>query len=205
MKMHSAVQKTIDELVDPAKPALTELELETLYKRHWETRGPLNHGYADDYEHVGRQLLLYLFNLRQNEAPQPIEDLTLNIAGAQIVVRPDERTVKTDGRLIFRRIRTGRKTSTSMDTLDAAAYQLAVGAMGEIEFVFLTDEACSPVEMSSTKLKNRRIRIEDAASSIRAGEFSASPKQPDRTCPRCPYFFICTDAPLGHLSKKNLD
>ena len=127
------------------------------------------------------------------------------MAGAQIIVRPDERTTRSDGRLIFRHIRTGRKTTTSTDTLDAAAYQLAVGSLGEIEFVFLTDEERSPVDMGTTKLNNRRKRIENAASSIRSGAFPARPKQPDRTCPRCPYFFICTDAPSGDLSKKTLN
>lgn len=205
MKMHSAVQNTIDELVDPAKPVLTDVDLETLYKRHWEARGPIDHGYVDDYERIGRQLLSYLFNLRRNETPEPVTDLTLNLADAQIIVRPDERTVRSDGRLVFRRIRTGRKTSTSTDTLDAAAYQLAAGSIGDIEFVFLTDEESSSVEMGTKKLNTRRKRIEVAAASIRSGAFPASPKQPDRTCPRCPYFFICTDAPSGNLSKKNLN
>lgn len=205
MKMHSAVQKTIDELVDPTKPVLTDVELNILYMRHWEARGPIEHGYVDDYERIGRQLVSYLFNLRRNETPEPVTDLTLNLADAQIIVRPDERTIRSDGRLVFRRIRTGRKTSTSTDSLDAAAYQLAAGSIGDIEFVFLTDEEKSSVKMGTTKLNNRRKRIEVAAASIRSGAFPSSPKQPDRTCPRCPYFFICTDTPSGNLSKKNLN
>ncbi|MGB7334487.1 MAG: ATP-dependent helicase [Salaquimonas sp.] len=205
MKMHTAVQNTIDELVDPDNPMLTAVELDALYKRHWDARGPVDHGYANDYERVGRQLLTYLFDLRRTETPRPISNLTLNIAGAQIIVRPDERTVRSDGKLVFRRIRTGRKTTTSTDTLDAAAYQLAVGSLGEIEFVFLTDEERPSVDMGTTKLNNRRKRIENAASAIRSGAFPASPKQSDRTCPRCPYFFICTDAPSGDLSKKTLN
>ncbi len=204
MKMHSAVQHAIDELVDPAKPVTTEAELDILYQRHWEVRGPINHGYVNDYECVGRQLLSYLFNLRRNETPELVTDLTLNLAGAQLVVRPDERTVSSDGRLILRRIRTGRKTSTSTETLDAAAYQLAAGSIGDIEFVFLTDEERSSVNMGTLKLNNRKKRIEVAAASIRSGKFPANPKQSARTCPRCPYFFICTDAPSGNLSKKNL-
>jgi len=204
MKMHSAVQYAIDELVNPAKQVATEAELDMLYQRHWEARGPIKHGYVDDYERVGRQLLSYLFNLRRNETPEPVTDLVLNLAGAQIVVRPDERTVSSDGRLILRRIRTGRKTSTSTDTLDAAAYQLAAGSVGDIEFVFLTDEERSSVDMGTIKINNRKKRIEAAAASIRSGAFPANPKQSARTCPRCPYFFICTEAPSGNLSKKNL-
>jgi hypothetical protein len=205
MKMHSAIQYAIDEIVDPAKQVATEAELDMLYQRHWEARGPIKHGYVDDYERIGRLLLSYLFNLRRNETPEPVTDLVLNLAGVQIVVRPDERTVSSDGRLILRRIRTGRKTSSSTDTLDAAAYQLAAGSVGDIEFVFLTDEERSSVDMGTTKLNNRKKRIEVAAASIRSGAFPANPKQSARTCPRCPYFFICTEAPSGDLSKKNLN
>ena len=99
MKMHAAVQNTIDEFVDPDNPMLTEVELEALYKRHWDARGPVDHGYANDYERVGRQLLTFLFDLRRTETPQPISDLTLNIAGAQIIVRPDERTTRSEQRV----------------------------------------------------------------------------------------------------------
>ena len=205
MQMHSAVQFAINELVNPATSITTEAELESLLEKHWAMRGPVNHGYEDDYKRIGRQLLSYLFDLRRNETPEPATDLTLNLAGAQIVVRPDERTVCSDGRLVFRRIRTGRKTSTSTDTLDAAAYQLAAESIGDIEFVFLTDESRSPVAMGTTKLNNRRKRIESAVSSIMSGTFPASPKQPARTCPRCPYFFVCTDVPSGNLAKKNLN
>ena len=183
----------------------TEAELDSLFQSHWETRGPVDHGYEDDYKRIGRQLLSYLFNLRSNEVPEAVTDLVLNLAGAQIIVRPDERTTSSDGRLIFRRIRTGRKTSTSTDTLDAAAYQLAAESIGDIEFVFLTDEQRSPVDMGTTKLNYRKKRIESAVSSIMSGRFPASPKQPARTCPRCPYFFICTDIPSGSLAKKNLN
>ncbi len=205
MQMHSAVQGAINDLVNPATTVATDAQLDSLFQSHWETRGPVDHGYEDDYKRIGRQLLSYLFNLRSNEVPEPVTDLALNLAGAQIIVRPDERTTSSDGRLIFRRIRTGRKTSTSTDTLDAAAYQLAAESIGDIEFVFLTDEQRSPVDMKATKLNNRKKRIESAVSSIMSGRFPASPKQPARTCPRCPYFFICTDIPSGSLAKKNLN
>lgn len=205
MKMHSAVQYAVYELIDPGTPTLSEEELNTLYKHHWEARGPIEHGYANDYEGIGYQLLHYLYKLRHNEKPQPIEDLKLNIAGIQIIVRPDEHTVNSDGEPIFRRIRTGRKTNESTENLDATSFQLAIGSMGHIEFIFLTNEQRSSVNMSAAKLKNRKKRIESAATLIRTGAFQAETKQPARTCPRCPYFFICTEVPSGTLSKKNLN
>ncbi|KPB00675.1 ATP-dependent helicase [Ahrensia marina] len=205
MKMHGAVQKTIDDLVNPENSIGSEAELEVLYKRHWEARGPTDHGYASDYERAGRQLLTYLFKLRQGETPRSPADFALNLGHAQIVVRPDECTIDSDGKLIMRRIRTGRQTKKSTDTLDAAAYQLAVEPTGDFEFVFLSSEERGSVSMGTTKLNNRRRQIEEATQAIRTGSFPASPKQPARTCPRCPYFFICTDAPSGELSKKTLN
>lgn len=205
MKMHGAIQNTIDELVNVESSVGSEAELEALYKHHWEARGPADYGYASDYERAGRQLLAYLFKLRQGETPQPRKDLVLKVGHAHVVVRPDECTISSDGKFILRRIRTGRQTKTSTDTVDAAAYQLAAGSAGDFEIVFLSSENRSSVEMGTTKLNNRRKQIEVTAERIHGGSFPASPKQPARTCPRCPYFFICKVVPSGDLSKKNLN
>jgi hypothetical protein len=50
-------------------------------------------------------------------------------------------------------------------------------------------------------LDNRRHRIDEAIGKILAGDFSPNP---NRTCPRCPHFFVCGDPPEGQLIKKNL-
>ena len=70
--------------------------------------------------------------------------------------------------------------------------------------MFLSDESRATIDMKERKLNTRKESIEAAGAKIRAGEFPANPKQPSRTCPRCPYFFICTQPPAGRLTKKNL-
>ena len=194
MKMHSAVQAIVDDLLVLEDGAPSEAEMDALFGRHWAAHGPTDHGYAESYERAARQLIAFLVELRAGETPEPRESFVLDVGDARVVVEPDERTRTGDGRLVLRRIRTGRKTSDSTDALDAAAYQLAAGDHGEIEFVFLSDESRAAVAMTKRKLDARKGRIEIAAAAIRAGEFPAAPKQPSRTCPRCPYFFICTQA-----------
>ena len=204
MRMHSAVQATVDDLLAREQGPPNETELDALFGRHWAAHGPTVHGYADSYERAARRLIGFLVELRAGETPEPRESFELDVGDARIVVRPDERTRTGDGRLVLRRVRTGRKTSDATDTLDAAAYQLAAGPHGEIEFVFLSDESRATIDMKERKLNTRKESIEAAGAKIRAGEFPANPKQPSRTCPRCPYFFICTQPPAGRLTKKNL-
>ena len=205
MKMHLAVQAIVDDLLALEGTALSEVEIDALFERRWVALGPTDHGYAESYKGAARRLIAFLGQLRAGETPEARESFVLDVGDAQIVVQPDERTRTGDGRVVLRRIRTGRKTSNATDTLDAAAYQLAAGSHGEIEFVFLSDESRIPVGMTERKLNSRKARIGDTAAAIRAGEFPADPDRPSRTCPRCPYFFICTQPPPGRLTKKNLD
>ena len=197
MKMHSAVQATVDEMLAGDSKPLSRSDVETLFGRHWAAHGPTEHGYADSYERAAKRLINFLVELRAGETPEPRETFVLNVGDARIVVQPDERTRTGDGRLVLRRIRTGRKTSDATNTLDAAAYQLAAGSHGEIEFVFLSDECRSPVQIGTRALETRKSHIESAGAKIRAGEFPAQPRNPSRTCPRCPYFFVCTQPPAG--------
>ena len=204
MKMHSAVQAMVDELLAREHGSPNETELDALFGRHWMAHGPTDHGYADSYERAARRLIAFLMEVRAGATPEPRESFELDVGDARIVVRPDEHTRTRDGRLVLRRVHTGRQTSESIDALDAAAYQLAAGTHGEIEFVFLSDESRVTIDMGTRMLDARQDRIEAASAKIGAGRFPANPKRPSRTCPRCPYFFICSQPPAGKLTKKNL-
>ena len=204
MRMHSAVQAMVDDLLAREHGSPNEAEFDALFGRHWVAHGPTDHGYAESYERAARRLIEFLVEMRTGEMPEPRESFELNVGDTRIVVRPHERTRTGDGRLVLRRISTGRQTSDATGTLDAAAYQLAAGPHGEIEFVFLSDESRSAINLTDRKLNTRKASIEDTGAKIRAGEFPANPKQPSRTCPRCPYFFICTEPPTGSLTKKSL-
>ena len=204
MKMHSAVQAIADDLLVQEHGSLSKTDLDALFGHHWAAHGPTDHGYADSYERTARRLIAFLVELRAGETPDPRENFILDVGDAQIVVRPDECTRTADGSLVLRRIRTGRMTSDATETLDAAAYQLAAGSYGEVEFVFLSDESRASIRMGTRKLNTRKDRIESAGAKIRAGKFPARPQRPSRTCPRCPYFFVCSQPPAGRITKKSL-
>ncbi|PQA85878.1 ATP-dependent helicase [Hyphococcus luteus] len=192
MKMHASVQSAIDALLRGDDDD---------FERHWAERGPADDPNAAAYKAAAERLLGYLKRLRDGDEPLPLEELSFDIGDAKIVVRPHDRVRARDGRIILRRIWTGRQTSGAMEDLDATAFQLAGGTSANIQFVFLTDEIAEPVHLTGTKLNNRRDRIETVVAAIQVGSFPAAPS---RSCPRCPHFFICSDPPAGRLLKKNL-
>ena len=196
MQMHAAVQRAIDALLADPSNEIPDFE------EHWQARGPAENPNAEDYKVAGRRLFDILIALRKGDKRLTPRDLEIDIGAAKIVVRPDDHVEKNDGRVVVRRIWTGRQTSKATESLDAAAYQLVAGQNTEVEFVFLTDEVAAPVSLSQKMLNTRRELIGEAISKILSGDF---PPHPNRTCPRCPHFFVCGDAPEGQLIKKNLN
>jgi hypothetical protein len=69
-----------------------------------------------------------------------------------------------------------------------------------VQLVHLADRQVSPVDLTVVKLENRRKKLNDFLTDIRGGRFPSRPSE--RTCPRCPAFFICAAAPEGTLRKK---
>lgn len=195
MQMHAAVQRAIDALLTDPSNEIPDFD------EHWQARGPAENPNAEDYKAAGRRLFDILIALRKGDKPLTPRDLEIDIGTAKIVVKPDDHVEKSDGRVVVRRIWTGRQTSKATESLDAAAYQLAAGRDAEVEFVFLTDEVAAPVSLSQKMLNNRRDRIGEAVGKILSGDFLPNP---NRTCPRCPHFFVCDDPPEGLLVKKNL-
>ena len=202
MKMHTAVQATVDDMLVHEGGLLSQGDMDVLFGSHWAAHGPTDHNYANSYKRAARRLIAFLVELRAGETSEPKESFVLNVGNMRIIVQPDESTRTGDGRHVLRRIRTGHMTSNSTDTLEAAAYQLVEGT--HTEFVFLNDESRTSINMSKRKLNNRKDRINAAGLKIKDGEFPAKPKQPSRTCPQCPYFIICSPPPAGRLTKKSL-
>lgn len=201
MQMHSAVQAVVDDVLEIEGGTPDNSTLDALFNDHWAAHGPTKHGHADSYQRAGRRLIGFLREIRAGETPEPHEKIELDVGDSRIIVRPDDRTRTRDGRIILRRIRTGRQTSDATQTLDAAAYQLAAEGHAEAEFVFLSDESRAEIEMSERMLNRRKQRIGAVGAKVRAGQFPANPKQPSRTCPRCPYYFICSRPPAGRVDK----
>jgi len=155
-------------------------------------------GYASEYRQISDELLQFFLQLRQGETRRVPQSLALRFGGAEVIVTAHEE-IEAGHTTVFRRIRTGRKTSSAMTALDAAAFQIATDGRGEAEFVYLTGGSQDRLSMKSTQLGNKKAKIADAAISIIEGRFP--PKRSDR-CARCPHFFICNPPPSGTLRKK---
>lgn len=200
MKMHNVVQAVVDDLRGRTGDDPSAEDVDAMFDAAWRGRGPTDHGYADEYRRSSWRLVEYFVRLRTGETRLEPGELVFGIGDAELIVRPDER-VATGTAIVIRRVRSGRKTSAATDNLEATAFQLAASGVGDVEFVFLSDERRESVAMSERKLTTRREKITKAVGDIMSGRF---PPDPDRNCPRCPYFFICSEPPLGALVKKSL-
>lgn len=201
MRMHNVVQAIIEELAGRPEEHPDEEAYTSIKQAAWERHGPTDHGHADVYRTLAFELAQHYAVIRSPERRRTVSPILLTIGAVEIEVIADEEVVEGET-IILRRVRSGRKTTTSMTSLDAAAFQLAAAQVGAAEFVFLTGPAKDRISLQNRALQTRQAKIEKAGVDIAAGNFPA--KLGDR-CPRCPYFFHCTPIPRGELSKNFAD
>lgn len=198
MRMHSAVQAVVDELTSRLNDEPSDIELKAIMDAAWNKHGPVEHGYAPEYQSISDELLRFFRQVRHGETRNAPSTLSLKFNNAEIVVTAHEEvTVGTER--VFRRIKTGRKTGKATTALDAAAFQLAAEGRGAAEFVYLTGETQDRLTMKPTTLGSKKNMIGETAIAILEGRFP--PKRNER-CARCACFFICNEPPSGTLRKK---
>jgi len=198
MRMHNVVQSVVDDLTAQPAASPTRGDIEAMVEAAWIEHGPTTHGHADEYRRISGVLVQFFHDLRKDEKRRTPTSLTLAFGEAEIVVTAHEE-IETGHSVVFRRIRTGRKTSTATTALDAAAFQLATEGRGNTEFVYLSGESRDLLQMKHKQLEGKREKISNAAASILEGRF---PPIRSERCARCPYFFMCSVPPDGKLSKK---
>jgi superfamily I DNA/RNA helicase len=202
MKLHVAVQKVI-EVSGPlpnSRPSFEQMKVSL--DAAWETHGPADDGYREEFKRIAGQLLQFYADLVSGMTALPVPELRLPIAGGEIVITPDHVASEGSGSIIMRRVDTGHKGSKDDDSLAVAAFQIAATSHSpgcRVELVHLSDAEITPIEMTQKVLANRRASIEKMGNSVRAGLF---PLKESITCPRCPAFFICSRVPAGPLTKK---
>ena len=167
----------------------------------WKERGPVDHGFADDYRRLASQLIESLHKLGVGRRFRKAEPIGLDLQNGRVVVEPTEIAELPDGTVVLRRVRTGSKTETEFDGLDYTLYSLAskaaFGESAEVEAIHLTDGTMERVRISNRKLENRREKSEELLADIKTGAYPAIVNA--RTCPRCPHFFLCGIVPDGAL------
>jgi DNA helicase II / ATP-dependent DNA helicase PcrA len=168
----------------------------------WAEKGPLDHGYAADYRRLADRLVEALVNAGAGQRFRRAEPLGIDLAGGRVVVEPNEIAELSNGTVVLRRIRTGRRREKEYDELEYALYHLAgrthFGPSYAVEAVHLTDGLVEPAPVTDIKIKNRKEKTASMVAAISAGHFPPEPNAV--TCPRCPHFFVCDAVARGSLS-----
>jgi superfamily I DNA/RNA helicase len=202
MQMHGAVRTIVEWLTGDPSAAPSAAELEMRLADAWDGQKLAGHGYSDDFKRVARQLLAAFVSSRDGFKRSAPGEMRLAVSGGEIVARPDEVLTK-DGHLHLRAVRTGHVLSDEMDAVATAVFTLAAHGVFPgctVEYVHLSDNTVTPVDMSDKVLGNRRKTAGEMLAKIGSGAFPR--KESPRSCPRCPAFFICGPVPSGAIEKK---
>ncbi len=175
-----------------SKEAKAKLELA------WDEIGPVDHAYATVYREAADEIVDRAVFRRAGGETILDADWQIRRPGGRIRLRPDH-VESGPGGAIVRRLRTGRPPKKIDDDIYALYLSAAEQELGDVrvEALFLTTDEAKPVQMTDTVIGNRLAKYDKAIAAIRAGRFP--PKPNDRTCPRCPQYFICPAVPIVHL------
>lgn len=200
MQLHDAVRSLLEAGIDEGAND------ETIAGRVIEAcaaKGLSDEGYLEDFHALGIAMVRYFVSTRADGSVEPGAEIRVTVADEEIIVRLDDVLVRADGGKTVRRVRTGHLRSTESDDVAAATFQLAAhqafpGAI--VEFVHLSDQKVRPLKLTPLVLGRRKEKLGVFLGDIRAGRFPA--KASTFSCPGCPAFFICGEAPAGILQKK---
>jgi hypothetical protein len=206
MKMGSAVYDVLEWIAQhhaESTPSISEFD--TQFEKSWLLKGPVDHGYADDYKRIGYRLVEFLLETREGKTLVKPEVIKVSFPNGEISIVPDEVTVDKKGRHSIRRIKTGKQRSDEFDDIEYSIWIKAAeqhfGHGSAVEVIHLAGETQEQVTISERKKATRLEKLEDTLKAITEGEFPSS--YDTRTCPRCPSFFICGDLPDGEIKIKS--
>jgi ATP-dependent DNA helicase UvrD/PcrA len=166
-------------------------------KEAWKEVGPNDHAYEDLYFDSAESMVVravdrFSSGLRQMESPE--WEVPLKSGSVKIV--PDSLEEVPGEGIQVMRFRTGRPTKKETDKeiyaiyLDAA--ERTLGGNPKVRVLYLSTGQIDDVDLSSKKRSTRLEKYDNAIASIL--ELSFPPKPNDRSCPPCPYYFICPSA-----------
>ena len=206
MQMSSAVYDVLDWIIkNYSESTPTNADIEVQFKKSWHVKGPADHAYAEDYERIGYRLIEFLMETRVGKQLVKPEEIKVSFSDGEISVMPDEVTVNQNGQYSIRRIKAGKKGATEFDNIEysvlikAAEQHFGHGTM--VEAVYLAGETQEQVGITEGKKSTRLNKTNSALTAITSGEFPPCPD--NRSCPRCPSFFICGDVPSGTIKINN--
>ncbi len=204
-RTHDCLHRLIEWLAN-AREQRTPSFAETTarFEEIWVAQGPADHAFSADYRRIADSLVRSLFASGADRRFRPAPPLALSLSNGRIVVEPDELATLPDGKVVLRRIRTGKKRSDEYGRhLEYALYLLVgrehFGQTAQVEAVHLTDgPAVDSVAMSASMIATRKVKSEQFLTDIEAGRFPANADAV--VCPRCPHFFYCPALPAGSIT-----
>lgn len=207
MKMHNVVKDVFDWLkATHEMTAPNEAELGARFEQVWQAKGPVDHGYGEDYLRIARRLVDYLVDTWSRGVPSQAAPISLGWAEADILVRPDSVVQGDQGQIIVRRVKTGKPRSNAFDDIEYTLLHLAAiqtyGGLAQVEVTYLTSETTEPMSITDRKIKARSEKVRDIVKRVHLGDFPL--KEDARSCPRCPSFFICGALPVGAITVKKM-
>lgn len=206
VRMHDVVYDVMRWIrAEPERWHLAPSAVEMRFDEVWLEKGPTNNGFAEDYRRAALELIRALMRSREGHGHGGGASVTLDLGGLRVTVTPDE--VRGDGAgVAFRRVRTGRRASDEEDGIVYGLYELAArrrpGGRASVEAIHLSephDDMVMRLALTEKKVANRETKAAGQAARIIAGAFP--PKANERTCPRCPHYFVCGPVPEGTLRR----
>jgi DNA helicase II / ATP-dependent DNA helicase PcrA len=117
--------------------------------------------------------------------------------GTRTINLPIDEIERGGGRLVVRRLRTGRPPvkpdQRHLHALMLHAVRDGVGRNASFEVQYLTTNEPVPVTLDRV-MKARLADVEKAFDQLAKGVYPAEPKNAE-DCPRCPHYFICASVP----------
>ena len=195
MDMHDLVQSVVQTLSQRPPEEANDAVVADVFASAFDDHEIASHGYAPDFRRIAGELISFFAQSRRGKTLGEVTPIRLTLPGGEIVITPDEVLHDEQGQ-VFRRVRSGHKSSKAEESLAAAAFHLAAldafpGA--RVELVYLADAKATPVNFTAKVRENRRVKVAEALGRIASGQFPTEVSA--FTCPRCPAFFIC--GPVG--------
>jgi DNA helicase-2/ATP-dependent DNA helicase PcrA len=193
LKTHRCLYAVIDHVRGvSAGTDLNEQVLLHKLNEAWQSHGPRGHAFENEYKVLADNLVRNLATLQQRISSRAREELALDLGTGRIVVIPDHLATLSDGIVLVRFVRTGKKGSSAPDdTIVGAYHESARRTFGngsyKLEIAYLTDGATADLPMSSRMVQSRLKKLERYLDDINNRKFPTKPR--DTTCPRCPHFF----------------
>lgn len=200
MRLHEVVRSVFQAIIGGQ---ISADDLDAQVSAACDAQGLAGHGYAAEFHALAAAMIRFFVKTREGLTAEKPVALRLDFGDQEIMVRPDEVLVRSDGRRILRQVKTGHRRSAETDDVGAAAFLLAAREAfpnAEVELVHLADQQTTPIGFTARTLDTRRTKLARFLADIRCGCFPAKPSA--WTCPGCPAFFICGSTPPGTLRKK---